>query len=81
MDITRCSAKVSMLLALSVLVVGQGDSLRSALTAVNRRQRDLKYSEYYPEEGLTRYDYSPEEKNKLAFLTFLGNERKGKRKP
>lgn len=66
---------VPLMLAVFVVVRGQGDSLRSALTAVDRRQRDL--SEYQKYGDLYPYGYSPEAANHLTFLTLEDERQKG----
>lgn len=78
--IARWGITISALLILMLCVAAkaQEDSLRSALNAVDRRQRDLsgyhRHLSVYPGTGLSRYAF-PDDHSHLAFLA-LENERK-----
>lgn len=60
-------------LAIVGLVAAQEDSLRSALTAIDRRQRDLSLYSPYDDDFLEEYGYPFESPDDLDFLSSDSN--------
>lgn len=60
---------VGGMLAIVGLVLAQEDSLRSALTAIESRQRDLSLYSPYKDDFLGEYGYSFEGSDDLDFFS------------
>jgi hypothetical protein len=68
MGLKSFSSVGRLLLIIIGLTWAQEDSLRSALNAIDRRQKDLDFSKY-DDENLGEYGYSLEGPDDLAFLS------------
>lgn len=69
MGLKRISSVGKLLLIIIGLTWAQEDSLRSALNAIDRRQRDLSEFSRYDDDSLGEYGYSLDGPDDLAFLS------------
>ncbi|EFA11406.1 uncharacterized protein LOC103313041 [Tribolium castaneum] len=69
MGLQKISSVGRLLLIIIGLTWAQEDSLRSALNAIDRRQRDLSEFSRYDDDSLGDYGYSLEGPDDLAFLS------------